>query len=102
MDTQTDIQQQMEACRELAPETLLHYLNQPWKALEYVLRNRNFENKRLLGRIGVLKSLAKKQQALLAECRMYIASEWGEHSETVSRIDEMNEKAEYLLGPEPR
>jgi hypothetical protein len=61
---QDDRKEQAEACRELASETLLHYPNQPWKALEYVLRNRNFENKRLVDRVAVLEQCVREWRSV--------------------------------------
>lgn len=79
-----DMQQQIEACRELAPETLLHYPNQPWKALEFALRTRNFENKKLVDRVAELTAkdkvtLSRVEGTLLAELLDMASNEFSNH-----------------------
>lgn len=96
----SDHSQQMEACRELAPETMLYHLNQPWKALELVLRTRNFENKRLIDRIMILENFVLAQHTMLQECRQVLEEEFSSECEYLPEIDGLHERAEQLLGQE--
>jgi hypothetical protein len=55
-----DRREQNQVCDELAPQSKLHFISQPWKALAYVLRLRNFENARLQERVESLEHLCQR------------------------------------------
>jgi|SRR5882762_8563060 len=94
----SDQQEQMEVCRELAPQGLLHALGQPWKALENALRNRNFENKRLIERVAALEDLAREWRILLADWKTFEDAE--KHKLWCQCRDDVLGKTAQLLGEE--
>lgn len=109
MNEHNDRSQQMEACKELAPETLLYHLNQPWKALEFVLRTRNFENKRLVSELekanrekAYFMRQVDKQVDRIADLEELL-EEWKKYGQSpfgAKPTDELIYLTEQILGEE--